>query len=290
LPFFHWTRDPMRRNVQIMKMKNLFALFITITVLLSGCGKTNTKLQSENADLKARPQKPEQQLQESKSQTASPASQTASTQDLKSQLDEAQKKAEAAANELQSVSSQVETQKEIIVNLTRQLSDCQQAGEKAEKALELYRDQTAAAIKEFQALRTTLGDQTAKFDGYHQNYLATQAAVTKLTDALPECKVRWHIEAVLSIFTHIDGIWVTADRQMQARTWEAKAAYDKFVGFGGLGPNDYVVKMGKDTILAPAAQKNAVTASSRDQDIVSMEKDLDAGLKNLQALVSGQRT
>jgi starvation-inducible outer membrane lipoprotein len=273
-----------------MKTKNLFALFIAITVLLSGCGKTNTKLESENADLKARLQKLEQQLQASKTQAASQGSQPASTQDLKSQLDEAQKKAEAAANELQSASSQVETQKTTIDNLTRDLSSCQQATEKAGKALELYQDQAAAAIKEFIALRSTLGDQTAKLDGYHQNFLAMQTTVIKLLDALPESKVRRQMVTVLGMFTYVDNIWVTADWQMQARTQDAQTQYDKFVNFDGLGPNDVVIKMGKDNILAPAERKNAVTASSRDQAIVSTEKDLDVGLKNLQDLVSGQRT
>jgi myosin heavy subunit len=288
--FFHWTRNPMGRNVKIMKTKNLFALFVTITVLLSGCGKTNTKLESENADLKARLQKLEQQLQASKSQTASQGSQQTSIQDLKSQLDEAQKKAEAAANELQSVSSQVETQKTTIDNLTRELSDSQQAREKAEQALQLYQDKATSAIKEFNALRSTLGDQTAKLDGYHQNFLAMQTAVTNLLDALPESKVRRQLVTVLGMFTYVDNIWVTADWQMQARTQEAQTQYDKFMDFGGLGPNDVVIKMGKDNILAPAEQKNAVTASTRDQAIVSTEKDLDVGLKNLQDLVNGQRT
>ncbi len=285
----------MRSNVNLMKTKYflVFALFITTTVLLSGCGKTDTKLASENADLKARIQKLESQLQASKSQMASqatPASQPASSPDVQSQLDEAQKKADAAADELKTLSSQVEAQKAKIDQLTRDLSTAQQARQKAEQALQLYRDKTAAAIREFQALRGTLGDQTAKLDGYHQNYLATQTAVTKLLDALPESKVRRQIVAVLGLFTHIDDIWGTANLQMQERTKQAQAEYDKFVDFGGLGPNDVVVRMGKDHILAPAEQDNADTASTRDQQIVSSEKDLDPGIKGLQDLVNGQRT
>jgi len=280
----------MRRNVKIMETKNIFALFIAITVLLSGCGKANTKLESENADLKARLQKLEQQLQASNSQIASLQSQPAPAPDLTGQLEDAQKKAEAAANELQSVSSQVETQKQQIDQLTRELSNAQQAREKAEKALESYRDKAASTIKEFNALRSSLGDQTAKLDGYHQNFLATQTAVTKLLDALPESKVRRQMVTVLGMFTYIDNIWVTADWQMQARTQEARTQYDKYVDFGGLGPNDFVIQTGKDKILAPAEQKNAATASSRDQAIASTEKDLDVGLKNLQDLVNGQRS
>jgi chromosome segregation ATPase len=275
-----------------MKTRNLFALLIAITVLLSGCGKTNTKLESENADLKARLQKLESQLQASKSQTASEASQgsqPASIQDLKSQLDEAQKKAEAAANELQSVSSQVETQKEKIDQLMRELSDSQQAREKAEKALELYRDKAASAIKEFNALRSTLDDKTVKLDSYHQNYLATQTAVTKLVDALPESKVRRAILGVLATLTRVDDTWETAALQMQERTKEAQAGYDKFVAADGLGPNDYLINMGKRRILAPAEKENAATASRRDQQMVSFEKDIDLGIKNLQALVTGQK-
>ena len=74
---------------------------------------------------------------------------------------------------------------------------------------------------------------------------------------------------------------------MQERSRAAKADYDKFVDFGGLGPNDYVVNMGKTRILAPAEQKNAVTASARDRQMVSFEKDIDLGIKNLQDLVNG---
>jgi len=48
--------------------------------------------------------------------------------------------------------------------------------------------------------------------------------------------------------------------------------------------------MGKTKILAPAEQENAATASRRDQQMVSFEKDIDLGIKNLQDLVSGQRT
>jgi chromosome segregation ATPase len=275
-----------------MKTKRLlnFALFITIAVLLSGCGKTDKKLESENANLKTRVQKLEQQLKEANSRIASPGAQPASIPDLQSQLDEAQKKAEAAANELTSVSSQVETQKAKIDQLMRELSSCQQARETAEKALELYRDKAASAIKEFKALRSTLGDQTVKLDGYHQNYLATQMAVTNLVDALPESKVRREILGVLAMFTHINETWETAARQMQDRTKEAQADYDKFVSADGLGPTDYLIKMGKNKILALAEEENAATASRRDQQMVSFEKDIDPGIKNLQDLVNGQRT
>jgi chromosome segregation ATPase len=278
-----------------MKTKRLlnFVLFITITVLLSGCGKTDTKLASENADLKARLQKLEQQLQASKSQVAPQASQgstQASIQDLKSQLDEAQKKAEAAANELQSVSSQVEALKAKIDSLTRELSEAQQAREKAEKALQLYQDKAASAIKEFKALRSTLGGETLKLDGYHQNYLATQTAVTKLVNGLPESKVRREISGVLATFAHMNETWETAALQMQERLKTAQADYDKFVAAGGIGPNDYLVKMGKERILAPVEKENAATATARDKQMVSFESDIDLGIKNLQVLVSGQKT
>jgi len=278
-----------------MKTKHflVFALFITITALWSGCGKPDATLVSENADLKARIQKLEQQLQASKSQIASQASstsQTAPADDLKSQLDEAQKKADAAVTGLQSANSLVETQKQQIDQLTRALSDAQQAREKAEKALQLYQDKTAEAIREFQALRSTLGDQTNGFDAYPQNYQATQTAVTKLLDVLPESRVRRQIVGVLATFTHINNAWVTAGQLMQARTQEARADYDKFLAVDGIGTNDYSLKMGKDRILAPAEQDNAAMAYSRDQIIVASEKDLDLGIKNLQALVSGPKT
>jgi hypothetical protein len=60
--------------------------------------------------------------------------------------------------------------------------------------------------------------------------------------------------------------------------------------FGGLGPNGSLIQLGKDKILAPAEQDNAATAFKRDQQVVALEKDLDLGLKNLQALVNGQST
>jgi hypothetical protein len=275
-----------------MKTKNLlcFALFMTITALLAGCGKSDANLVSENAALKARLQKLEQQLQAANSQAASPASAPAPSQDLKNQLDEAQKKADAAAADLLSVSSQVETQKVQIDQLMRDLTNCQQAGERAGKALQLYQDKAASAIKEFKTLRGTLGATTASLDGYHQNYLATQTAVTRLAAALPESKVRRAITGVLATFTRVNDTWVAADLQIQERTKTAQADYDKFVGFGGLGPNDTVIKMGKDKILAPAEQANAATASARDQQMISSEKDLDLAIKNLQALVAGQNS
>ena len=77
-------------------------------------------------------------------------------------------------------------------------------GKKPRQALKLYQDKAASAIKEFKALRNTLDDKTAKLDGYHQNYLATQTAVIKLVDALPESKVRRAILGVLATFTHVD--------------------------------------------------------------------------------------
>ena len=274
-----------------MKTKHLlgFVLFITIAALLSGCGNTDTNSGSENAALKAQVQKLEQQLKESNAKIASQASQPASSPDLTGQLDEAQKKAAAAADDLKSLTSQVEDQKAKIDQLTSALTNAQQAREKAEKALQLYQDKAAAAIKEIQALRNTLGGQTAKLDGYHQNYLATQTAVTKLTAALPDSKVRRGLLGVMATFTHMNEAWETANRQMQERTKAAQAEYDKFIDFGGIGPNDYVIQMGKDKILAPVEQDNAATASSRDQQMVSLEKDLDPAIKNLRDLVNGPR-
>ena len=262
---------------------------MTMTVLFSGCGKTDTKLQAENADLKARLQKLEQQLQASKSQTASQASSTASQaslQDLKSQLDEAQKKADDAATETKSLTAQVEAQKAKIDQLTRDLAAAQAARQKAEQALQLYRDNAASALKQFQALRSTLGGETPKLDDYHQNYVATQTAVTKLLAAMPQSKVRRQIVAALAVFTQMNDTWVTADLQIQQRAKQAQADYDKFVDFGGLGPNDYVVNLGKTRILAPAEQENAETAARRDKIIASSVKDADAAIKSLQTILN----
>jgi hypothetical protein len=111
--------------------------------------------------------------------------------------------------------------------------------------------------------------------------------VTNLVDALPESQVRRAILGVLTTFTRVDDTWETAARQMQWRTRTAKADYDKFVNLGGFGSNDYLVNLGKTRILAPAEQENAATASTRDQQMVSFEKDIDQGIKNLQDLVNG---
>ena len=279
----------MRRNVKIMKTKNLpgFALFIIIAVLLSGCGKADTKLESENASLKARVQKLEQQLKEANGQLASPGAQPA-TEDLKSQLEEAQKKAEASANDLQSLSNQVEIQKQQIDQLTRELSDARQARDKAVKDLQLYQDKAASALKEFQALQDNLSGPAAKIDAYHQNYQAVQAAVTKIMDALPESQVRRQISSVLATSTQIENIRETADLEMQQRTRQAQADFDKFVDLGGLGSDAYAIKLGSDKILAPAEQANAAAAARRDQQIVPLANDLALGIKNLQDLVNGQ--
>ena len=294
---FLWTRGPTGSNVETMKTRYflVFALFITVTVLVSGCGKTDKNLASENADLKARVQQLEQQLTESSNQVASagaPASQPASTRDTKSLLDEAQKRVEAAAHELKSLNdqleaqnNQLEAQKQKIDELTRELSSAQQAREKAEQSLHPYQ-QAAAALMQLQALRCTLPDNTLKFDGYQQSYAATQSAVKELADALPESGVRQAILDVLATFKRINDICETAAAQMEARTKTARANYDKFVDFGGLGPNDYVIEMGQDKILAPAEKDNAATAALRDQQVASLRKDLDLGLKDLQALVS----
>jgi uncharacterized phage infection (PIP) family protein YhgE len=281
-----------------MKTKNLlsFALFITMTVLLAGCGKADPKLVSENADLKARLQKLEQQLKESGSRVAaqpSPAAQgspQASIQDLSSQLDEVQKKAAEAANELQSLRSQIEAQKAKIDQLTRDLAGAQQARENAEKALQLYQDKVAAALKEFKALRSTMGDTAAGLDGYHQNYLATLTAVNKQLAALPESRVRREIVGVLALFSRVNQTWVAADQLMQERLTTAQADYDKFVAAGGLGPHPHLIKIGKARILGPVENENAAMVSVRDEKMVASEKDIDLGIKNLQALVSGQRT
>lgn len=280
----------MRSKVKTMKTKYFLvsALFITVTVLMSGCGKTDTKLASENADLKARVQQLEQQLKASGTQVASPGAQASqpASEGLQSQLVEAQKKAEAAANELKSVSGQLEAQKQKVDALMRELSNAQQAREKAEKALQLYRDNATSALKQFQALRGTMGDPL-NLEGYRQNYVATQTAVTKLVNALPESKVRRAISGVEAAFKQINDTCETAAQQMETRSKTAQANYDKFIQFGGLGPNDYVIQMGKDKILAPAEKDNAATASQRDQQVLSLEKDLDLGLNNLQALLSG---
>ena len=274
----------------------VFALFIAVAVLVSGCGKTDKNLALENAGLKARVQQLEQQLKASGAQAASPgapASQPASTRDANSLLDEAQKRVEAAATELKLLNDQLEAQKQKIDELTRELASAQQAGEKAEQSLQLYQDKATrpdkaiSALLQLQALRCALPDNTLKFDGYQQSYAATQSAVKKLVDALPGSAVRQAILDVLATFKRINDICETAAAKMAARTKTARANYDKFVDFGGMGPNDYVIAMGQDKILAPAEKDNAATASQRDQQVASLRKDLDLGLKNLQALVSG---
>jgi hypothetical protein len=263
------------------------ALAITLAVLLSGCGKGNPKLESENAALKARVQKLEQQLKATGGQMASPGAQPGAVEDLKRQLAEVQKQAEENANQLTLVNSLVETQKVNIDDLMQELSRCQQATEKANQALKLYQDKASSALKEFQALRGTLGSPTAKADEYHLNYLAMQKSVTGLVSGLPESKVRRAITGVLSTYTRVNDVWEAAGELMEARTREAQEEYDKFVDFGGLGPNDLVVKMGKDKILVPAEQANAAMVTVRDEKMDSFVKDIDQGIKNLQALMSG---
>ena len=280
----------MRSNVkQIMKTKILpyFALCVAITVLSSGCQKTDSGLASENADLKARVQQLEEQLHASQGQAASVQSQAASAGDLQSQLAEAQKKADTATDELKSLSSQTDGLKQKIDELTRQLTEAQQARQRAEQALLLFQDKASSALKQFQALRSTLGSSTAGIDRYHQNYLATQSAVNSSLAALPDSRIRRQIAGVLAQFTQIDNIWQTADRQMQARTREAQAAYDKFVDLGGLGPVDRLVELGQAQILAPVKKENVATAANRDRQMAASEKNLDLAIQNLQALVKG---
>jgi len=291
LVIFLWTGDLRRSNVKIMKTKNsiYFALFITLTILSSGCQKTDSDLANENASLKTRVQQLEQQLHASNGQVASAQSQAAVAGDLQGQLAEAQKKADAASDELKSANSQVDALKQKVDELTRELVGAQRARGDAEKALQLYQDKAGAAVRQFQALRSTLNGKTANLNGYHQNYLNTRAAVNSELAVLPESKVRRQIVGVLAMFTQVDEVWQTADRQMQARTQEAKTSYDNFVNLGGLGPNDRLIQLGQERILAPVAQKNAATAADRDQKIVAAEKNLAAGIQNLQALV-GQST
>lgn len=272
-----------------MKTKNplYLALVVTITVLSSGCQKTDTDLANENATLKTRVQQLEQQLQTANGQISTTQSQAASAQDLTSQLSEAQKRADSASDELKSLSSQVEALKLKVNDLTSELTGTRQARDSAEKALQLYQDKAGAALKQFQALRSTLNGKAANFNGYHPNYLKTQSAVNSTLAVLPESKVRRQIASVLAQFTQVDTVWQTADRQMQARTLEAKANYDKFVSLGGLGPVDRLVELGQERILAPAAQQNAVTAANRDQQIVASEKLLDQSIGSLQNLLTG---
>ena len=277
-----------------MKTKYLLTLvsFITVTVLVSDCRKADTRLESENAELKARVQQLEQQLNEATNQVAAPAApapQPAAAREAKGLLDEAQQRVAAAADELKSLNSQIEAQKQKIDQLTRELASAQQGREKAEAALRPYQ-QAAAALIQLQALRSSLPDNTLKFDGYQQNYATTQSAVKKLVDALPESGVRQAILGVLATFKRINDVSETAALQMEARTKTARANYDKFIDFGGMGPNRYVIEMGQDKILAPADRDNAATAAQRDQQVAALRKDLDSGLKNLQALVNGQST
>ena len=273
-----------------MKTRTLLglALFITVTAFLTGCGKTDANLQSENADLKARVQQLEQQLQASRNQTEAPA--PASSQDLQGQLADAQKKADAATDQVKSLLSQVDSLKQKVDDLTRELNNAQTARQNAENALRLYKDKASSALRQFEALQTTLTGQTPNLDAYHQNYLAMQTSVTGCLAALPESAVRRQIASVLGRFTRIDNIWDSANQQTQARSTEARARYDKFIQFGGLGPNRYVLEIGKDKILAPAEQANAATVSNRNQQIVSSAKDLGAEIGRLQALLNGQQT
>jgi hypothetical protein len=291
-----------------MRTKNLlnFALFITIAVLLSGCGKKDAKLESENADLKARIQKLEQQLKASSTRPESPA-QPAASPDLQSQLAEALKRAEAAESDLASLRSLGEAQKVKIDGLMRDLVIAQQARDKAEKSLLLYQDKTAVAIKEFKTLRSAMGvtntlggtnvlsvtnllrGTNAMIEGYHQKYLAMQKAVTNAIGVLPESRVRREILIVLATFARVNDTWETAGQQMQEQTKAAQADYDKFIFAEGLGPNDYLIKMGKEKILAPVEKENAEMASQRDQQMVSSEKDIDLAIKNLQALVNAPK-
>jgi chromosome segregation ATPase len=273
-----------------MKTKNLFyfALCAVLTVLSSGCQKTDSSLASENADLKARVQQLEQQLHASQGQAASAQSQAASAGDMQSQLAEAQRKADSSTGQLKSLSSQVDTLKQQIEVLTRQLTEAQQAKENAQKALQLYQDKAGAALKQFQALRGTLNGSTANLNGYHQGYLATQSAVNNSLAALPESRIRRQIVAVLTQFAQVDNIWQTAERQMQARTQEAQTAYNQFVDLGGLGPVDRLVELGQEKILAPVKQENAATAANRDRQMAASEKNLDLAIQNLQAMMNGR--
>lgn len=273
-----------------MKTRTLLglALCIIVTAFLSGCGKTDANLQSENADLKARVQQLEQQLQASSGKAAAPSA-SASNQDLQGQLAEAQKKADAADDELKSLQGQVDSLKQKVDDLTRQLTASQQARQNAENALQLYKDKASSALRQFQALQKSLGGQPPEFDAYHQKYIAAQAIINSSLTALPESTVRRQIASVRAQFVRLDNIWETANQQIQARTAEAQAQYDKFIQFGGLGPNRYVLQIGKDKILGPAEQANAAAISSRNQQMVSSAKDVGEGIEKLQALLNGQQ-
>jgi len=272
------------------KYRLVFVSFITLTVLVSSCKKTDTNLASENAQLKARVQQLEEQLKEAGTAVppqATPESSQASVLAMKSQLDEAQKKAESTANDLKANNAQLATQQQKIDDLTGQLSAAQQAADKAEKDLQLSHDKSAA-LMQLQALRSTLADEMSGLNRFLQSYAAAQPGVTKLAARITDSKVQGAVASVWAVFTRINDTCKTAAAQMDERTKIAQANYDKFVDFGGMGPNDYVIAMGKEKILGPAKEDNAATAATRDEQVISLKKDLDLALKNLEALVNGQ--
>jgi len=274
------------------KYRLAFVSFITLTVLVSSCKKADTNLASENAQLKARVQQLEQQLKEAGTVVpppAAPESSQASVLALKSQLDEAQKKAESTADNLKANNAQLATQQQKIDDLTGQLSAAQQAADKAEKDSQLCRDKSAA-LMQLQTLRSTLADEMPGLERFPQNYAAAQPGVTKLAAGITDSKVRSAVASVWAVFTRINDTCKAATAQMDERSRIAQANYDKFVDFGGMGPNDYVIAMGKEKILEPAKTDNLATAAMRDEQVISLKKDLDVALKNLEALVNGQST
>lgn len=100
-----------------------------------------------------------------------------------------------------------------IESLLKQAEDCKAAREKAEKELERFRKIVGAAYREFNSLDSLLSE-SIKYDDFKQRFLTSKMESVKLADQLPAGPAKENIEAIIALFSKLDGDWNSSIDEM----------------------------------------------------------------------------
>lgn len=257
------------------KVFKLTAILSLASLLFAGC---DSAVKHENATLKNEVANLQQRLQDIRAEAAT---NKVSIERIRAEFDQQNSVFLKTKEELSASKLQLEMLRVNLDKLTKDLSEETKAKEKAEKALESYRDKTSAAYRELKALRGIFDEKSVKLVDFNQNYLTAKREVTKLVDAMPESSVKRRIFAIVESFSEIKTVWEKSIEDMENRQAQGKIEILGWNTVGGVGKNSVEKVEGEGKIRIKVIEDMGAIAKSRADKVANLKTDIDRQLQEL---------
>lgn len=198
------------------------------------------------------------------------------------------KEAAELQQQLREIRTEVVADKSALENVTKELSETKKAKEKAEKALEIYRDKASSAYRELKSLRGIFDESSVKLDEFSRSYLSAKMEITKLVDVVPESQMKRQIISVLQLFSDIKTIWEKSNQDMEDRQDQGNRELRYWIEVDSLDKGPLTKIGGQTDIKLKTIEAVEAVELNRILEIHTKKRGIDQQLEKLKEALNSE--